>query len=82
MSIANAGTVYINNASATNFAGLTFTGAGALQINGTGGNDVINFNSTMTSYTGTITLSGGAGDDTITEVPKNDSILVAQAMIH
>ncbi len=74
MSIANAGIVYINNTSVTNFAGLTFTGAGALQINGTGGNDVINLNSTMTSYAGTITLSGGAGDDILIGSSKNDTI--------
>lgn len=76
MSIADAGTLIINNAdTATSLSGLTFTGAGALQINGTGINDVLTLNSTLTSYTGTITLSGGAGDDTIVGSSKNDTLL-------
>ncbi|WP_333805440.1 hypothetical protein [Sulfurospirillum sp.] len=76
MSIADAGTLVINNASSTTqLNGLTFTGAGALQVNGTSSNDTITLNSTLTSYTGTITLNGGAGDDIIVGSGKNDTLL-------
>ncbi|WP_263833874.1 beta strand repeat-containing protein [Sulfurospirillum oryzae] len=76
MSIADAGTLVINNASSSTLLnGLTLTGAGALQVNGTSSNDTITLNSTLTSYTGTITLSGGAGDDMIVGSGKNDTLL-------
>lgn len=75
MSIANSGTLVINNTSSSALSGLTFTGVGALQINGTGGNDSITLNSTFTSYTGTITIDGGAGDDIIVGSGQNDTIL-------
>jgi len=76
MSISDAGTLVLNNASsATQLSGLTVTGAGTLQINGTSSNDTITLNSTLTSYTGTITLSGGAGDDVLVGSGKNDTLL-------
>lgn len=74
MNIANSGTLVINNTNSSVLSGLTFTGAGALQINGTGGNDSITLNSTLTSYTGTITIDGGAGDDILVGSSKNDTI--------
>ena len=73
--IADSGTVIINNAiSGNNFGGLTFSGAGALQVNGDNNDNIINLNSTVTAYTGTITINGGAGNDTITGTAKNDTL--------
>lgn len=73
--IADSGTVIINNAiSGNNFGGLTFSGAGALQVNGDNNDNIINLNSTVTAYTGTITINGGAGNDTIIGTAKNDTL--------
>lgn len=73
--IANAGTLAINNTNGATLSGLTMTGAGALQINGTSSSDTITLNATMTSYTGIITIDGGAGDDILVGSTKNDTIL-------
>lgn len=74
-SVANNGIMIVNNAvTGSTYSGLTYSGAGVLQVNGSGGNDILNFNANVTSYTGTITLNGGAGDDTITGTAKNDTI--------
>jgi Ca2+-binding RTX toxin-like protein len=75
MSIANSGTVVLNNADSNTFSTITMTGSGALRVNGDNDNASINLSTLgVTGYSGTITITGGAGDDVLTGTARADTL--------
>ncbi len=70
-------TLIINNTSgAQNFSTLHVSGPLLIKINGTGSDDTIKFNPTFDAgFTGTVTLYGGSGNDTIIAGTQNDILV-------